>query len=468
MRKLILATVGAMTLFMAFPLYAAEVTFSGEFRVRAFASENLLDGDSATDTTPAGVNDNTRFNDLRFRLKTAIKAGVTTGVIVLDFGNCFAGVDVATVNGGAAAVPGLSQTGDCRFGQGGIGRSFNVVGVREAHLKIDLAKFDALLGRQSLKLGHGIVYDDTSDAITLILSAGSDTTLTGSLLKIADAGDAIGAPALPGLGNDDDTSIWVLNLGMDHGNHVLNIYNAVLYDQSPGTNTGNFIYPTGATPIPVALGVGTMWVNFLGVSLDAKNDAMTLAAEASYALGRWSPAAGDDRVNGFNLMGDATFDSGGAKVGATVVYASGQDPTATGGEINMTDISGNFQLGNILLNNEMNTDRDGGSLGGGFGGAGILAAKLHLSTMPSDKLTVGGALIYARTAERVCQACERTIGLEVDANATYQVDENLAVSAGAGYLLPGDGAEDFYSGVNTTGVSDNALWVLGGKVVFTF
>ncbi|MEW6325705.1 MAG: hypothetical protein AB1515_10010 [Nitrospirota bacterium] len=470
MRKSIVAAVGLLVGLTALPLYAAEVTFSGEFRVRAFASENILDGDSSTDIV-GGLygNDKTRFNDLRFRLRTAIKAGVTSGIVVLDFGNCFAGADVATYNGAAAAVPGLSQTGDCRFGQAGLGRSFNVVGVREAHLNIDLNPVTAVLGRQSLKLGHGIVFDDTSDAITLIYNAGPTTTITGSLLQVADAGDALG---VPGLGNDHDTSIWVLNVGMDHDNHVINIYNALLYDQGAAAagNVGNFIYPTGVVvAVPLALGpVDKLWQNFLGISLDAKNGPMTLAAEGSYAVGRYGiPGTGDHRLGGWNLMGDATVDTGGAAVGGTVVYASGQDPSATT-EINATDIAGNFQLGNILLNNEMTSDRDGGSLGGGFGGAGILAAKLHASTMPSDKLTVGGALIYARTAERVCQACEREIGWEVDANAAYRVDDNLTVSAGAGYLLTGDGAEDFYRAAPAGPGGDNHIWKLAGRAVFTF
>jgi hypothetical protein len=58
----------------------------------------------------------------------------------------------------------------------------------------------------------------------------------------------------------------------------------------------------------------------------------------------------------------------------------------------------------------------------------------------------------------------------LDANAAYEVDENLTLSAGAGYLIPGDGTEDFYRGSATgTGPGgDNPLWKLAGRVVFTF
>ena len=112
MRKLIVVAVGVVTLLWSGSLYAADVTFSGEFRVRGFWSDNITDGDS-------GVEDAARFNDQRFRLKTSIQAGVTTGVFILDIGNCTVGADVATFNGGAAPL--APFTGNCRFGSGGLG-----------------------------------------------------------------------------------------------------------------------------------------------------------------------------------------------------------------------------------------------------------------------------------------------------------------------------------------------------------
>ena len=156
MRKLIVAAVGLISLLSTLPLYAADVNFSGEFRVRGFWSDNLTDGNAG-----GGFNDDmARFADQRFRLKTTVKAGVTTGVVVLDLGNCWASADSAAFNGGVAP---FSFTGDCRFGTAGLGHSFNAVGVREAYLHIDLSKVGLILGRQTLKLGHGIVFDDTVD-----------------------------------------------------------------------------------------------------------------------------------------------------------------------------------------------------------------------------------------------------------------------------------------------------------------
>jgi hypothetical protein len=458
MRKLLIVAVGLVTWLTALPLYAVDVNFSGEVRVRSFWTDNLTDGNSG-----GGANeDMARFDDLRFRLKTSIKAGVSTGVVVLDFGNCFVASDASTFNNGVGTA---GTTGDCRFGSGGLGHSFGTVGVREAYLHIDLKKVGFILGRQTLKLGHGIVFDDTADAITVVLPLGG-ATVTASMLQISDTTDALGLTA----GINNDTTVWLVNVGMDHGSHIVNIYDALLYDQSPAFTTLNSFYPTtlgGALLLqPWMATVDKLWVNFIGVSVDAGQGPLKLAFEGNYAYGAaGATAVRSARLSGWNLMGDATADAGGAKIGGTVVYTSGQDLTAVG-DANVTDISGNFQLGNILLNNEQVSDRDGGSLGGGFTGAGLIAVKLHADVMPTEKLDVGGALIYAQTREAWCVGCSRHVGYELDANAKYKVDDNLAFSAGAGYLLTAGGARDFYSGVG--GPANSNLWKLSAKAVFTF
>jgi hypothetical protein len=466
MRKLLVAAVGILTVLTALPVYAVDVNFSGEFRVRSFWDDNLVDGNSSAD-------DSTRFNDLRFRLKTSIKAGVTTGVVVLDFGNCLTGADSATFQNGFVPGGGGNATGDCRFGSAGFGGSYNVVGVREAYLKIDLSRMGLILGRQTLKLGHGIVLDDTVDAITVVLPMGS-TTISGSMLQVTDPDALTSFPT--GNGINQDTTIWLVNVGMDHGSHILNLYDAFLYDQAPTTTAANSFYPT--VPVPVAVtgfgGVGKVWVNYTGLSLDVKSGPMALAFEGTYDFGS-AEAAGpgtDLRVNGWNLMGDATVDTGGAKLGGTVVYASGQEQSAVG-NINVSDISGNVQLGNILLNHEQTSDRDGGSLSGGLAGMGLLAVKLHADMMPSEKLDMGGAVIYAQTTE-LCNpllcggpTTSRAIGYELDANAKYKVDDNLSFSAGAGYLITGSGANQAYS-VNVGPGANSNLWKLSARAVFTF
>jgi len=480
MRKLLVAAVGLVSLLTAFPVYAVDVNFSGEVRVRAFWNDNMIDGNSG-----GGVNeDMSRFNDMRFRLKTSIKAGVTTGVVLLDFANCYTGFAGSTLDGplyGTGSFPtGPMGTGNCRFGTGGLGHSSNVVGVREAYLKIDLSKVQLILGRQTLKLGHGIIFDDTADAVTVILPL-NGATVTASMLQMVDNTDALFNT--PPFGINQDSTIWLVNLGMDHGSHIINLYDAFLYDQSVsnGTTWTSTFYPTvdGAWFLG-PLAVNKLWINYMGISLDAKSGSTTLAFEGTYDWGSAEAPgvlAKDTRIGGWNLFGDATVDTGGAKLGGTVVYTSSQSPTNFGGSLNIADISGNFQLGNILVNGEMNTDRDGSSLSGGVGGQGLFAVKLHADMMPTEKLDLNGAVIYALTPDRgmsvlaLCgTGCDRTIGYELDANAKYKVDDNLVFSAGAGYLITANGAKDFYS-VNdgcAARCADSNIWKLSAKAVFTF
>jgi hypothetical protein len=477
MRKLLVAAVGLLTVLTAIPVYAVDVNFSGEVRVRGFWDDNLTDGNSTYD-------DMSRFNDMRFRLKTSIKAGVTTGVVVLDFANCYMGASGSTVDNVTSSNPNSgANTGNCRFGTGGLGHSFNDVGVREAYLKIDLSKVGLILGRQTLKLGHGIIFDDTADAITVVLPMGS-TTITGSMLQVTDNTDALGSNSPnPTTGINQDTTVWLVNVGMDHGSHIINLYDAFLYDQSISNSTtvlANF-YPTVDGHWNTFTPVGDkLWINYMGISLDAKNGPLALALEGTYDIGSLESSASnptttgkDIRVRGWNVMGDATADTGGAKLGGTVIYTSSQSPSAVG-SVNVADISGNFQLGNILVNGEMNTDRDGSSLSGGAGGQGLFAVKLHADVMPTEKLDVGGAAIYALTPDRgnsslgLCgTGCDRTIGYELDANAKYTVDDNLVFSAGAGYLITANGARDFYNG-GPGGPNNSNLWKLSAKAVFTF
>lgn len=485
MKKVMVLVMGVIMALSALPLHAADVTFSGEFRVRGFWTDNLTDGNSGGGAT----EDMSRFNDQRFRLKTTIKAGVTTGVVVLDIGNCFGGVRMATFGAFGGG------TGDCRFGGNGLGGSVNAIGMREAYLRVDLSRVALILGRQTIKLGHGIVFDDTADAVTVVLPMGS-TILSGSMLKVIDPADAFGFTFL-GEDINSDTTVWLVNLGMERGRHLINFYDALLYSQDPLFVTRNFIYPTGTVASsgvaicffpPLSCMPDKLWLNVAGASWDGWIGPLALAFEGSYAIGQASNVPGslfplvikDARLRGWNVMGNATVDAGGGvRVGGTVLYASGQDPTsAAPGDVNVTDISGNFQFGNILLNNEQRSDREGGSLGGGFAGLGILAVKLHADLTPIDKLTVGGAVIYARMAE-LCspanimfiplQCQDRTIGYELDANAKYAVDDNLSFSAGAGYLITAGGARDFYSGITfCPGCANSNLWKLSARAVFTF
>src|SRR5581483_2314211 len=152
-KLLVLALASVSTLALIPSLYAADVKFSGEFRVRGFYDENV-------NTFNKNTGDTEAFADERFRLRTNVTSGIASGVIALDVTNGHTGPDVATFQNPGTIFTG--NTGDTRLGSVGFGSSYNVVGVREAYLKFQFPMFGATAGRSPFKLGHGMVLDDTA------------------------------------------------------------------------------------------------------------------------------------------------------------------------------------------------------------------------------------------------------------------------------------------------------------------
>src|SRR5579884_2880545 len=163
MKKLwVMALGSAALLLQTASLYAAEIKFEGDFRVRGIYTDNLSDANKSTPDEQA-------FADGRFRLKTTATAGITSGVVVLDFTSAFH--DPGTNTGVGCVVTGCT-TGNYRFGTANFGGSYNIVGVREAHIDLDLHFVRLVLGRQAIKLGHSLILDDTTDAIVAKFMAG--------------------------------------------------------------------------------------------------------------------------------------------------------------------------------------------------------------------------------------------------------------------------------------------------------
>ncbi|HZR45728.1 MAG TPA: hypothetical protein VFA47_03410, partial [Candidatus Manganitrophaceae bacterium] len=89
-KLLVLALASVSTLALIPSLYAADVKFSGEFRVRGFYDENV-------NTFNKNTGDTEAFADERFRLRTNVTSGIASGVVALDITNGFPGRDAATV-----------------------------------------------------------------------------------------------------------------------------------------------------------------------------------------------------------------------------------------------------------------------------------------------------------------------------------------------------------------------------------
>ena len=501
MRKVaVLVAAGVYLALSYLPLYAVDLNFDGDFRVRGWYSDNLTDAhDGDKNQTPGlggvvGVppfplvncanqttkcNDEQAFDDLRFRLRTTLRAGVTTAVVTLDLANglqATAGNNVATFqqvpNSVLLANPFLAGTGDTRFGIG-FGNSYNVIGIREAYLKVDvLPEFSLKAGRQLIKLGHGLILDDTVGAIGGVGKFGPFTVmLADAVICDTNALGSVGTCVSPGnvvaSGTGGDTDLYIARLNFTHmDDHKLGLFVTYLDDRKAATVP---FFTLGDQS-------GDLWT--VGATADGKFGPANLNLEVDYLTGTGNKPGGaqNDDLRGYNALASINgFTVGPANLGLTLLYTSGVNANKMAHRDNVNSISGNYALGNILLNNTERSDRDGGSVGGplapfiagtltglppgnqvggsGFNGLGMTAIKLAASMNPLEKLGVDAAVIWAQTSETassgpIVPGPSRNLGVELDGNVQYKLDQYATLFAGIGYLFVGDAWQAIYQDAN--------------------
>jgi len=434
---------------------SVSIKMSGEFRTRGFYTSDLV--------SPGLPNseDTEAFGDLRFRLKTTVKSDVAMGVIVADFTNGFCAPSVATVQSGLPldqgmgsatfddvlgfCSPGTVSTGNARFGTGtAFGHSLNIVGIREAYLMVHLKNFGAVAGRKHYRLGHGLVLDDTATGVGARAHLGP-VTLTVADLNLADPIAGFGSGFA---GTNNDSALYLIKLtdapkaGMGHGKEKYSIYLGQLKDPK-----GNLTYNGFGGQNTFVAGFNAE-LNFIGASLKQytyREGGPIIDLEVNSFDGDIEGAgAADPNISGISALASLSVSpKPGKTVGLTFVYGSGQDPSknpATGGKLNINALSGNYSLGNILLNTSMNSDRDGSSLT--VGTRGIMAVKLSADCVKDEKKSLGVAVIWAETAEDTTFT-SRNLGVELDGNASIKLDNNLQLTAGIGYLFAGNAWKEF-------------------------
>lgn len=487
---------------------AVDLKFSGEYRVRAFDVNNFFDARSEGGCgTPAGsCDDKERFVDQRFRLTTTITAGVTSGVVTIDAPNTFGG----TRSPNMLVWPGFG-TGDGRFGTAGLGGSANAVGLREAYLKMALPGATLFAGRHHVVLGHSILFDDVADGLTVLFPLSEGRTQLGvSWLELG-----ITPTANPlALDAGDRAELYLGHAQFQPSPaHAFSVYGGALRDRGP-VLLNNLIYglrnKDGTSQVPAAtpLGPASGTVFLGGFTYDGRVGPSSFSFEFDALRGFIEnvPVVNDTvALEGFDLMAEQRVDLGAVTVGLMFVYASGSgiDDFGESGKastgINLTDISPNFVLGNILSNGEHVSDRDGSTLNmggvqGGLnqGGAGLMAVKLSADGDVRPGLNVEGALIYAKTVDPVipnidptdpatqcspgtpggtppahyCKMDDR-LGWEFDLNVNWQVDPNLLMKIGGGMLIADNAFSGLYNN-DMTNFDANPITKIFFKAIYRF
>ncbi len=439
---------GLMVFFSALPVFAVDLKFTGDYRIRGFYTDNLTDqADSADDATA--------YNSMRFLLTSTASAGVAKGVVTMDFTS-------------------TAGTGNMRFGETGgpYGPKDDTFALLEAYIKADLRVAMVSGGRQMFKIGHGILFDDPADGFVIDVPLGP-AKLTLVNLKPFDCSSSLGVnpnPAIGGgctSGTSDDTDLYLGNVSLRPTSEMAaNLFLGIYKDRGPNIGTVGTHYSTGTTDVELYI---------IGATGDANLGPLNLTTEIDYLTGDMNNASGD--LDGLNFHLGGSMAAGPANVGLTFLYASGRDPSSgASGDRNINGLDGNYPTGIILTNGGARSlaPKDGTCLGvsapgtsdaatslGGvpncINSRGLLAVKATGSITPVDRLSFQGDIIWARSAENSSTTVqEKDIGVELDGTARYRVDDNFSLMTGIGYLITGD----FWK-TGTNANPDNMIVIVG-------
>ena len=106
---------------------------------------------------------------------------------------------------------------------------------------------------------------------------------------------------------------------------------------------------------------------------------------------------------------------------------------------------------------------------------GFIMNKIATDYQWTEKLKVGGALMYMLTAEDIEYTdfsgrgqSNDEVGIEVNAFAKYMLYKNMEVAIGAGYLFSGDALDAFEVDSLKDGDADENIFISSARIRFKF
>lgn len=493
MKKGLVVALALLTItFTALPVFALDVQFSGDYRVRAFYFDSLYAtkpafGPFPTFTPLGAAAQTSNFLDQRFRLTSRITAGMTAGVVQLDFLN---------VNGGP------TNLGNRELGQNfiapnysGFGSESNNVGVRQAYLVVNFPVARLYAGRPEVTLGHGLTLKDTLD----VIGVASQIPVPGMPIDFQLGYGKLGGHDSFTTGNtkDLDLDFYALTLAMK---------------PTPDNSFGAYAFygserREGCTSITVpavgCVGADGNFVPFAATSRDLSELMFGVTADGKLSvagMGALRYAAEFDNFSGMNFDGrgimgynayaDVGADvdlpgAGTASIGLAYLRVQGPSPDNTTNKVGVNSLKGDFKFANILFSDSTN-NYDGVDFNSQFaeGNIGcnpralaslgvpqllncsaqntslnhnIHAVKVYAGLKPTDKVNLEVAVLPYVWAVRgptpVVAGAGRNVGFEADVNAGYRLDDNLKLTAGYGFFNPGDAFSNPVTGQRKKNVS---------------
>jgi hypothetical protein len=471
MRKLLILAVAAL-LMVAFaaPSFAAETTFEGQYKIRAWSSWNF-------DKIPTDVNADhgiyTGYFDQRFRLTiTHTRSEFLKAVVQIDL---------------------VEDT----WGQQ---RNFRINNkdegslIRKAYIEFTLPKVGTFtVGKQPVVLGYGLAFSDSSGY------------LDG--LKWSNKWGPVAVSAMYFKGNDNvdegitdevynrDTDAYLLDLVYTpNDNHTIELFGGYVNMRTglPQDHWTSYEWDGSDWDI-VNSNVGLVGIAYTGEIAGM----ITLKGEFSYLFGRMDAenwAGPDDvRLSGYNLYVDASYHNDLMRIGAAFVTGSGQtESMRSAGHINVNFIMADeFAFGNIIASGNGGLNDDfGGGLGFCDDIENLTAAKLYFNITPlccDGKLSLNAAVIWARWTEHVGDntvynhpvdyysdsaydswyGSKTDLGWEVDLGLSYEIMEGLTYTFAGGVLFTGD-SFDYSSEADASHQEWGPIWMINNELMYEF
>ncbi|MBN1880881.1 MAG: hypothetical protein JW885_01795 [Deltaproteobacteria bacterium] len=491
MKKLVALTLAALLVVgVVGTVFAADTTFEGAYRVRAWTEWNFdkewEDAGNAFPSHEDGLY--TGFFDQRFRLTvTHTRSEYLKAVIRLDIAEDMWGTGSAMrINGNAAnyidrayiefTVPPVGTFTVGRFAEiYGNGFTFDTAG--------DGARWSNAWGPVAVSLSYFKLIDR--------VNANVINPLTGAVVTRAQSRDMYNWDA-------DVVSLDILVTPVE--GHVVEVYGGIAWDEdaSGDSGLGGGLWDRVAWAWTGNGGYYDAWVGFVGVGYTGNfADMIDLNVEASWLFGdadahfirgggnpyNTGVPANNARtsldISGWNVYADLSYYNDLFRVGVAFGMGSGMKHwwgnNSSLSHVNMNFVTndGDFAMAHIITGGH--NDGRGSVWGGGQVYANnslenITAIKGYFEVCPIDKLTISGAVIWAKWTEDIGwnvdgaragvfaadmpfyahPACwygnygyrswevSDDLGWEIDLAVSYEIMEGLTYTLEGGVLFTGD------------------------------
>jgi len=513
MKKLMTLALVVVFVATAFTAMAAETTFEGNYRVRAWSEFNF-DKELEDDAAGAGFlsgrpsHENAQYDgwfDQRFRLTiTHTRSEFLKAVIRIDL-----------------VEDTWGQQRNLRMNNNQVGEY-----APWAYLEFTLPKIGTFtLGKFPETYGSGLVFSDGGTG-TIGLTGARWANAWGPVavsVLYAKVADRVST----GTGNiwyNWDANLYAMNLKITPAeNHVIELFGGYLQenDADGASGLGGAMGNSYAGSWNFGNASYSADLGFAGIAYTGTiADMIDITFENSYVFGHATRHFGPGlvgpgtrsidsaSVNGWNLYADVSYYNDLLRVGVAFIMGSGQHHYWNDNvysNVNLNYISrDDFSFGTkIIASNGAGTNSIWNTAGDNFGNASIeniTAVKLYFEICPVEKLTLTAAVTWAKWTEDVGQNnvvgsaraaivgpkgsayphpaagygnygyqswdADSDLGWEINFGLSYEIMEGLTYSFDAGVLFTGD-SWDYEKSDGTRG-DWGEIWSITNVLTYTF